>query len=185
MPTQESLTMSNIRTMRGEGQAEFVTHDAVIQPGQSSFASQDEFNAYLVKMLGAKTQRGGIGGSVSCKGTYVRRSADGTPAVTFGDPAPGLHLIGHWNIDIGGRTIDLTALRPGANTQGQAGVERVAGVAFDTSALKMTGLSTTPSDGHFRRWLVCGVSHPQRPPWFPGMEARPFGRRFGSLGNGR
>jgi hypothetical protein len=75
MPTQDSLTMSQVRTIRGGGKAEFVTHDAVIQPGRYSFASQDVLNAYLVEMLGAKTQRGGIGGSVSCKGKYVRRSA--------------------------------------------------------------------------------------------------------------
>ena len=135
MPTQESLTMSNIRTMRGEGQAEFVTHDAVVQPGQSSFASQDEFNTYLVKMLGAKTLRGGIGGSVSCKGTYVRRSADGTPAVTFGDPVLDSISSATGTIDIGGRTIDLKALRPRASTQDRAGVNGLGGVAFDTSAL--------------------------------------------------
>ena len=140
MPTQESLTMSNIRTMRGEGQAEFVTHDAVVQPGQSSFASQDEFNTYLVKMLGAKTLRGGIGGSVSCKGTYVRRSADGTPAVTFGDPVLDSISSAMGTIDIGGRTIDLKALRPGPNAEGQAGVNGGGGVAFDTSDLKMTGI---------------------------------------------
>src|SRR5512144_28200 len=84
MPTD--LTMSQVRTIRSSGRAEFVTHNAVIQPGRSSFASLDELNAYLVEMLGAKTEHGGIGGSVSCKGKYIRRTADGKPAVTFGDP---------------------------------------------------------------------------------------------------
>ena len=140
MPTQDSLTMSQVRTIRGDGKAEFVTHDAVIQPGRHSFASQDELNAYLVEMLGAKTQRGGIGGSVSCKGKYVRRSADGIPAVTFADPVLDTISSATGTLVIGGRTIDLTALRPGANTPGRARVAGGGVVVFDAPALKMTGI---------------------------------------------
>ena len=140
MPTQDSLTMSQVRTIGGDGEAEFVTHDAVIQPGRYSFASQDELNAYLVEMLGAKKQHGGIGGSVSCKGKYVRRSADGTPAVTFGDPVLDTISSAAGTLVIGGRTIDLTALRPGANTLGRAPVAGSGVVVFDAPALKMTGI---------------------------------------------
>ena len=139
MPTQDSLTMSQVRTVRGDGKAEFITHDAVIQPGQHSFASQDELKAYLVEMLGAKTQHGGIGGSVSRKGKYVRRSADGTPAVTFGDPVLDTISSATGTLVIGGRTIDLTALRPGANTLGQGRVEG-GGVVFAAPALKFMGI---------------------------------------------
>ncbi len=87
MPTQDKLTMDGMRTISGAGKADFVTHDAVIQPGRYSFANQDELNAYFVDMLGAKKQRAGIGGALACKGKYVRQSADGTPTVTFGDPS--------------------------------------------------------------------------------------------------
>jgi hypothetical protein len=136
---QDSLTMSQVRTIRGDGKAEFVTHDAVIQPGRHSFASQDDLNAYLVEMLGAKTQRGGIGGSVSRKGKYVRRSADGNAAVTFGDPLLDTISSATGKLVIGGRTIDLTTLQPGANTLGGT---RVAGggVVFAAPGLKMTGI---------------------------------------------
>jgi hypothetical protein len=76
MPAQDILTMSQVRTILGDGKAEIVTRDAVIQPGRDSFASQDELNAYLVEVFGAKPQGSGIGGSLSCKGKYVSRSAD-------------------------------------------------------------------------------------------------------------
>ena len=101
MPAQDTLTMSQVRTILGDGKAEIVTHDAVIQPGRHSFASQDELNAYLVEVFGAKTQRSGIGGSLSCKGKYVRRTADGTPAVTFGSGAsrPYAVTVGDFNND--------------------------------------------------------------------------------------
>ena len=140
MPTKESSTISQVRTLHGDGGAEFVTHGGVIQPGQSSFASQDELNAYLVKMLGAKKQNGGIGGSISRKGTYVRRSPDGTPAVTFGDPLLDTIASANGKLVIGGRTIDLTALRPEANKLGQSRIGADGLVAFDAPSLTQTGV---------------------------------------------
>jgi|GEM_PF-2114168 len=139
MSTHHNLTMSQIRTIRGDGNAEFVTHDAVIRPGRHSFASQHELNAYLVETLGAKTQHGGIGGSISCKGKYVRQSADGSPTVTFGDPVLDTISSATGTLDIAGRTIDLTALRPGANTPARSRVADGGVIALD-STLKMTGI---------------------------------------------
>ncbi len=133
-------TMSQVRTIRGDGKAEFVTHDAVILPGRYSFASEDDLNAYLVEMLGAKTQLGGIGGSVSRKGKYVRRSADGNVAVTFGDPVLDTISSATGKLVIGGRTIDLTTLQPGVNTLGETRIA-AGGVVFDDAfGLKMTGI---------------------------------------------
>jgi hypothetical protein len=86
MPTQDLPTLLQVRSIRKDGEAEFITRGAVIQPGRHSFATQDELNAYLVGALGGKAERGGIGGFLSRKGGYVRRSADGTQAVTVGDP---------------------------------------------------------------------------------------------------
>ena len=183
MPTQDRLTMSQVRTIRGDGKAEFVTHDAVIQPGRNSFASQDELKAYLVEMLGAKMQPGGIGGSVSRKGKYLRRSADGTLALTFGDPVLDTISSATGTLVIGGRTIDLTALQPGANTLGRT---RVAGggVVFAAPALKMMGIVHDAERWVLDDRLVCGISHRQRAPRFPCVETRLFGRRFGGLGYG-
>lgn len=140
MPAQDSLTMSQVLTILGDGKAEIVTRDAVIQPGRHSFASQDELNAYLVEVFGAKTQRSGIGGSLSCKGKYVRRSADGIPAVTFGNPVLDTISSASGTLTIGGRTIDLSPLRPSANTPGRASGAGGGAVAFDAPALKFKGI---------------------------------------------
>jgi hypothetical protein len=86
MPAQDLLTMRQVRTIREDGEVEFVTRGAVIQPGRYSFTNQDDLNAYLIETLGGKAEGRGIGGFLSRKGRYVRRSADGTQAVTFGDP---------------------------------------------------------------------------------------------------
>jgi len=137
MPTQDALLIDQIRTVKGDGQSDFITHDAVIRPGRSSFTSQDDLNAYLVKVLGAKLQNGGVVGSLSHKGKYVRRSADGTDAVTFGDPLLDSISSATGTVVVGGRTIDLKPLRPGPNTPAQPGS---GGVIFDAPALKFMGI---------------------------------------------
>jgi hypothetical protein len=139
MSVQNILTMSEVRKISVNGQAEIVTHDAVIQPGVQSFANQDALNAYLVETFGARTQLGGIAGSLSCKGKYMRRSVDGTPAVTFGNPVLDAISSANGTLAIGGRTIDLTPLLPSANTPGRS--SGVGGaVAFDAPNLKFKGI---------------------------------------------
>lgn len=59
MSVQNILTMSQVRKIPADGQAEIVTQDAVIQPGVHSFANQDALNAYLVETFGARMQHGG------------------------------------------------------------------------------------------------------------------------------
>jgi hypothetical protein len=138
MTTQGLLTFRQVRTIREDGEAEFVTRDAVIQPGRHSFANQDELNAYLVEVLGGKVERGGIDGFLSRKGRYVRRSADGTQAVTFGDPVLDAISSAAGTLAIGGQTIDLLAGRSSVNPLGRADAGGV--VVFDAPALKMTGI---------------------------------------------
>lgn len=75
--------MSQVLRIMQNVVAEFVTNDAVIQPGQRSFANQDALNAYLVETFGARSQGRGVTGSLSCKGKYVRRSLDDTATITF------------------------------------------------------------------------------------------------------
>jgi hypothetical protein len=140
MPTQDALTISQVRTIRESGLAEFITHDAVIQPGRSSFTNQDDLNAYLVEMLGAKKQNGGIGGSVSREGTYVRRSTDGSPTVTFGDPLLDTISSASGKLVIGDRTIDLAALRQASNKLSETRIAGDGVVALDAPALTMTGI---------------------------------------------
>jgi hypothetical protein len=54
MPTQDLPTLRQVRSIRKDGEAEFITRGAVIQPGRHSFATQDELNAYLVGALGGR-----------------------------------------------------------------------------------------------------------------------------------
>src|SRR5262245_3788110 len=108
MSPQEIFTMSQVLRTRGNGRAEIVTNNGVIQPGTHSFADQKTLNAYLVETFGANAQGGGVRGSLSRKGAYVRRSADGTPTITFGDPVLDAIASANGSIVIGGRTIDLT-----------------------------------------------------------------------------
>jgi len=140
MSAQNILTMSQVRKIPVDGQAEIVTQDAVIQPDAHSFANQDALNAYLVETFGAITQLGGIAGSLSCKGKYIRRSVDGTAAVTFGNPVLDTISSANGTLTIGGRTIDLTPLRPSANTPGRASEAGGGAVAFDAPALKFKGI---------------------------------------------
>ena len=71
------------RILRQGSGVEFVTHDASIQPGRYTFANLDVLTAHLGKASGGRPESGGIRGSMSRTGTYSRRAADGTQAVTF------------------------------------------------------------------------------------------------------
>ena len=140
MSAQNILTMSQVRKIPADGHAEIATQDAVIQPGVHSFANQDALNAYLVETFGATMQHGGVAGSLSCKGKYIRRSVDGTPAVTFGNPVLDTISSANGTLAIGGRTIDLTPLRRSANAPGRASGAGGGAVAFDAPALKFKGI---------------------------------------------
>lgn len=140
MASQEILTMSQIIHKQGNGRAQIATNNGVIQPGTHSFADQNALNAYVVETFGAKVQGGGVCGSISRKGAYVRRSADGTPMVTFGDPVLDAIASANGSIVIGGRTIDLTPLRAGANALAGGSGPGAGAVVFDMPALKYRGI---------------------------------------------
>jgi hypothetical protein len=107
MSNQDFLTVNQATTIRKDGSVEFVTHNASIQPVQHTFANYDEFTAYLGNVLGGHTEGRGIRGSMSRKGMYSRRAADGSQPITFGDPvldaissAAGVLVIGDQTIDL-------------------------------------------------------------------------------------
>lgn len=125
MPTQ-LLTIPQAKTIRNDGGVELVTHDGLIQPDRSKFTNPDDLNAYLSQTLGGKLEGGGIHGSMSRTGTYSRRAADGSQAVTFGDPVLDAISSPAGTVDLAGQTIDLRA----------AG----SGVVFSAPALKFTGI---------------------------------------------
>ena len=105
--TQRSLlTVRQATTIRQNG-VEFVTHNASIQPDRYKFADFDEFTAYLGHVLGGQPEGRGIRGSISRKGMYSRRAADGTQAVTFGDPVLDAVSSASGQLFIGDQTIDL------------------------------------------------------------------------------
>jgi hypothetical protein len=107
MSTQDLLTIGQAKTIRQDGGVEFVTHGASIQPDRYRFANLDELTAHLGQILGGRPEGGGIRGSMSRKGTYSRRAADGTEAVTFGDPVLDAISSAAGTLVIGDQTIDL------------------------------------------------------------------------------
>jgi hypothetical protein len=131
--------MRQVRTIRSDGEAEFVTHGTVIAPGRNSFANEGELDAYLVETVGAKAEHGGVGGVLSLKGGYVRRSADGARTVTFGDPVLDSITSAAGTLIIGSQTINLAAGRLSANRLPRAGIAGGA-TPFDSPSLTMTGI---------------------------------------------
>jgi hypothetical protein len=137
MSMQDLFTIGQARTLRQDGGVELVTHDDSIQPGRYTFANLDELSAYLGKVLGGRPEDGGIGGSMSRKGTYSRRAADGTHAVTFGDPVLDTITSAAGTVVIGGQTVDL---RPGHASPAAPGGAGGDAVVFDAQSLKFTGM---------------------------------------------
>jgi hypothetical protein len=107
MSSRNSLTISAVATVQQEGGVEVVTRDALVQPDQYTFADVDELHTYLRGVLGGRSDGEGVRGLMSRKGTYSRQAADGTAAVTFGDPVLDAISSASGQIVIGGRTIDL------------------------------------------------------------------------------
>jgi hypothetical protein len=139
MSTPNILVMSQVLRILGNGKAEIVTDDAVIQPGNHSFANQNALNAYVVETFGARAEHGGVSASLSCKGKYVRRSADGAPTITFGNPVLDVISSASGSLVIGSRTIDLTPLLASSNMEGRVIGAGARVVALDT-ALKFKGV---------------------------------------------
>jgi hypothetical protein len=140
MSPQDILTMSQVVRKPGNGRADIVTNDVVIRPGTHSFASQNALSAYLVETFGASAQGEGVRGSFSRKGSYVRRSADGTPAITFGNPVLDAISAANGSLVIGGRTIDLTPLQAWSTTLASGSAPGAGPVAFDMPALQFQGI---------------------------------------------
>ena len=137
MPTQ-LLTVSEARTIRQDGAVELVTHDAFLKSDRSQFGSQAELNAYLAQVVGGKPDGAGIRGSMSRKGRYSRRAADGSQAVTFGDPVLDTIASPAGTVIVGNQTIDL---RQGQNlTSTPTGPSGGGVVALNASSLKLTGI---------------------------------------------
>jgi hypothetical protein len=140
MSQNDILTMSQVLRKEGHGRAEIVTNNGVIRPGKHVFADQNALDAYLVETLGAQAQGRGVRGSISRKGAYVRRSTDGTAAVTFRDPILDAIASASGSMVVGGRTIDLTPLRAGANALAGGSGPGAGGVAFDMPDLIDCGM---------------------------------------------
>jgi hypothetical protein len=137
MSIQDFLTIGQATTIRKDGGAEFVTHNASIQPDRYTFANIEELNTYLGQVLGAQPEGRGIRGSMSRKGMYLRRATDGTPPVTFGDPVLDAISSAAGTLVIGGQTIDLREGRgsPKTTTDLGGGV-----VVLNAPFLKFTGI---------------------------------------------
>jgi hypothetical protein len=80
---------------------------AWIRPGRHEFADESELFAHLRDVVGGQPKNGGFTGSMSRKGTYSRRAADGSPVVTLGDPVLDAVASADGTLVIGNQTIDL------------------------------------------------------------------------------
>jgi hypothetical protein len=140
MSQQEFRTISQVLRKQSSGRVEIVTNNGVIQPSTHSFTDRNALNAYVVETFGAEADGGGIRGSLSRKGAYVRRSLDGTPAITFGNPVLDAIASANGSVIIGGQTIDLTPLSAGANALAVGSAPGAGAVAFAMPALKFQGI---------------------------------------------
>ena len=138
MASDDILSIDEATTIRTGGRAEFLLpRDAAIRPGRHEFASFEEFRTYLGELLGAKTEGEGLRGSMSRKGPYSRRAADGTQPFTFGDPVLDAISSADGKVVIGGETIDL---REGLEAPGgPIGLDEQV-IAHSAPALKFTGI---------------------------------------------
>src|SRR5664279_806238 len=136
MSTQDSLSVDQVATIRPDGGVDFVTRGASIRSDPYTFASLDELTDYLGQFLGAQPEGGGTSGSMSRKGTYSRRAADGTQAVTLGDPVLDTVSSAAGALVIGGLTIDLREGR--GSTEAPTGAGGV--IVYDAPYLKFTGI---------------------------------------------
>ena len=109
MSDQDTLTVDEATTIRTDGHAEFTTRNALIRPGRHEFADFAEFRDYLVEALGARAEGEGLRGTLSRKGIYSRRAAEGGQPVTFGDPVLDVISSADGTVVIGGETVDLRA----------------------------------------------------------------------------
>jgi hypothetical protein len=135
MSSPKPLTISDAAAIRQEGGVEVVARDVSIQPDRHTFADVADLQAHLCQVLGGRPDGEGVRGSLSRKGSYSRQAADGTAAVTFGDPVLDAISSASGQIVIGGKTIDL---REGDGTGPIGGGGDV--VAAAASDLKFTGI---------------------------------------------
>jgi hypothetical protein len=140
MPAQDISTISQVLKIRQNGTVEMVTNDAVIQPGQHSFASLDALYAYLIEMFGARAEGEGVTGSFSRIGKYTRRSAEGVAAMTFGDPILDTITSPEGSLVINGQTIDLASVHSPTVTPGGTSGPSGGAVIFDAAALEFKGI---------------------------------------------
>ncbi|NOJ45992.1 hypothetical protein [Bradyrhizobium archetypum] len=143
--------MSNLRTIRQtttirpDGGAQLAAHGVLIQPDRHTFANFDELNAYLHQVLGAKLDGRGIRGTMSRRGTYSRQAADGTPAVTFGDPVLDAISSANGVLVVGDQTIDLKEA---------GGIRNASGSASDTVVFSRPNLKFTGIVNDAERWAT-------------------------------
>ncbi len=130
------LDIDEARTIRSQGHAEWVTRDAWIRPDRYEFANESELFAHLRDVVGGQPKNGGFSGSMSRKGTYSRRAADGSPVVTLGDPVLDAIASADGTLAIGNQRIDLREGDRSSDAATGAG----GSIVLAASDLKYTGI---------------------------------------------
>ncbi len=150
MPVHRDTTVGEALKDRTGGGAQLIVDPSVgvFRPARWEFADMGDLAGYLRETFGAKpTAEGGVRGSMSRKGQYVRRRSDGARAFTFGDPILDQVTSPLGEIVIGGRTMDLT--RPDGPLA-HGGDTGAIGPRLPTAP--GGGLVLTADDGGVERW---------------------------------
>jgi hypothetical protein len=137
-PKQKTLSLDEVTSIRKDGSVEFMAHGGSIQNDRQGFANSDEFTGFLIQKLGAQRAGRGVRGSISRKGAYSRRAADGAELALFGDPVLESVASAGGMVAVGDKTVDLRGVRaatPEALAPASTGV-----VVFDAPYLKLTGI---------------------------------------------
>jgi hypothetical protein len=133
---EDVLTVSRATTIRDGGRAEFSAGTASISPDRHRFHTFDELKTYLQHTFGARAEGEGVRGSMSRRGPYSRRAANGDPVVTFGDPVLDAISSADGSLVVGNETINL---REGSGSPAaRAGADGTVG-AQAASSLQHTG----------------------------------------------
>ena len=137
-PIQNTVSLDQVTSIQKDGSVEFMADGGSIQMDRQGFAHYDEFTGFLIQTLGAQRAGRGVSGSISRKGAYSRRAADGAELALFGDPvlesvasAAGVLVVGDKTVDLR----DVRAATPNAAAPASTGV-----VVFDAPYLKFTGI---------------------------------------------
>ncbi len=103
----------------------FPERGGFLTPARWEFRDPEELVEYLARLLSLEVAGGGLQGTAVRFGKYDRRSSDGDPAFTFGDPVLDLITDPAGGLVLGGRRVDLAAAELESAARRPGGIGRM------------------------------------------------------------